>query len=65
MAKTKSYAFLYVSLWDPYMAHVQIDISGSYMDVVFKLKLVADDESEIWTSLSHSFTKGGLLQVSG
>ena len=47
------------------MAHVQIDISGSYMDVVFKLKLVADDESEIWTSLSHSFTKGGLLQVSG
>ena len=34
-------------------------VSGSYMDAVFKL--VAHKESEIWTSLSHSFTKGGLL----
>ena len=33
--------------------------SGSYMDAIFKL--VAHEESEIWTSLPHSFTKEVLL----
>ena len=36
------------------MAHVQNGISGSYMDTVFEL--VAHEESEICTSLPHSFT---------
>ena len=33
----------------------------SYMDVVFELG--AHEASEIWTSLPHSFTKEGLLQL--
>ena len=61
MAKTKTIYILYVSLWGPYKAHVQNGVSGSYMDAVFEL--VAHEESEIWTSLPHSFTKEGLLQL--
>ena len=53
---------LYWSLWGPYKARVQNGVPGSYMDAIFKL--VVHEESEIWTSLSHSFTKGGLLQLS-
>ena len=41
-------------------AHVQNSVSGSYMDAVFELV-----ESESWTSLPHSFTKEGLLQLPG
>ena len=52
---------LYGSLWDPYKAHVQNGISGSYMDAVFEL--VAQEESETWINLPHSFTKEGLLQL--
>ena len=37
--------------------HIQNGVSGSCTDAIF--------ESEIWTSLSHTFTKGGLLQLSG
>ena len=36
---------------------------GSQRNAVFEF--VAHEESEIWTSLSYSFTKGGLLQLSG
>ena len=44
-------------------ARVQNGVSGSYMDAVFEL--VAHEESESWTSLPHSFTKEGLLQLLG
>ena len=54
MAK-KNYIILYGSLWGPYQARAQNGISGSYMDAVFEP--VAHEESEIWTHLSHSFTK--------
>ena len=43
---------LYVS--GPYRAHVQNSVSGIYMDAVFKL--VAHEESEIWTSLPYRDT---------
>ena len=36
---------------------IQDGIPGSYMLAVFKR--VAHEVTEIWTSLSHSFTKGG------
>ena len=36
-------------------------VSGSYMDAVFEL--VAHEESEIWASIPHSFTKEDLLQL--
>ena len=42
---------------------VQNDISGSYKDAVFQL--VTHEGSESWTSLPHSFTKEGLLQLPG
>ena len=42
---------------------IQDGVPGSYMLAVFKH--VAHEETEIWTSLSHSFTKGGLLQLHG
>ena len=54
---------LYGSLWGPYKAHVQNGLCGSYMDTVFEF--VPHEASEIWTNLSHSYTKGGLLQLSG
>ena len=44
-------------------ARVQNCVSGSYMEAIFEL--VANEESEIWTSLPHSFTKEGLLQLPG
>ena len=59
MSKTNN---LYGSLWGPYKARVQNGVSGNYMDAVFEL--VVHEESEIWTCLSYSFTKGGLLQFS-
>ena len=46
-------------LWGPFKGRVQNGISGSYMYAVFKL--VAHEESEIWTSVPHSYTKEGLL----
>ena len=55
MAKTK--------LYTPYKARVQNGVCGSYIDAVFEL--VAHEESEIWTSVSYSFTKEGILQLSG
>ena len=61
--QNKTIYILYGSLWGPYKAHVQNGVSVSYMDAVFKL--VAHKESIISTSLSHSFSKGGLLQLSG
>ena len=54
---------LYVYLWGPYKARGQNGISGSYMYAVFELK--AHEASEIWTSLPHTFTKEGLLQLPG
>ena len=64
MAKTKLQCIymLYGSLWGPYKAQVH-GISGSYMDAAFEP--VEHDESEVSTSLPHSLTKGGLLQLSG
>ena len=44
-------------------ARVQNGVSGSYIDAVFEL--VAHEESDSWTSLPHSFTKEGLLQLPG
>ena len=43
-------------------ARVQNGVSGSYMDAV---ELVVNEKSESWTSLPHSFTKEGLLQLPG
>ena len=43
------------------MARVQNGFSGSSMDAVFEL--VAHKESDSWTSLLHSFTEEGLLQL--
>ena len=61
--QNKSIYILYVSLWGPCKARGQSGISGSYMDAVFKLKV--HEASEIWTSLPHTFTKEGLLQLPG
>ena len=41
-------------------ARVQNGVSGSFLSAVFK-----DKESEVWTNLSCSFIKGGLLQFPG
>ena len=49
-----------MGLYGAYKVHVQNGVSGSYM-----VKLVAHKESEIWTSLPHSFTKEGLLHLPG
>ena len=54
---------LYVALWDTNKACVKNDVSGGYMDDVFKC--VARKQSEIWTSLSHSFIKEVLPQLPG
>ena len=64
MAKTKLYTF-YMGLYGAPTRHVRVqnDVYGSYMDAVFEL--LAHEESEIWTSLPHSFTKEGLLQLPG
>ena len=43
-------------------AHVQ-NGSRAYMHAVFDL--IAHEELENWASLSHSFTKQGLLQLPG
>ena len=40
---------------------IQDGVPGSYMLAVFKH--VAHEESAIWTSLLHSFIKGGVLKV--
>ena len=61
--QNKTIYILYVSLWDPYNAHGQNGVSGSYMDAVFELR--AHEASEIWTSLPHTFAKEGLLQLPG
>ena len=42
---------------------IQIGTSGSHRDVVFEL--VAHEEPDIRTSLSHTFTKEGLLELLG
>ena len=60
-SQNKTIYILYGSLWGPYKARVQNGVSGSYMDAVFEL--VAHEESEIWTSLSHSFTTTALRLV--
>ena len=59
MAKTKLLQFLWLFMG----AHVQNGVPGSYMHAVFEP--VVHKESEIWTSLPHSFTKGELLQLPG
>ena len=63
MVKTKPYTIYMGPYEAPDRVHVQNGVTGSYMVAVFKL--VGDDKSEIWTSLSHSFTKGSLLQLLG
>ena len=64
MAKTKLYTF-YMSPYGVPTKHAcgQNGVSGSYMHAVFELK--AHEASEIWTSLPHTFTKEGLLQLPG
>ena len=42
---------------------IQDGVPSSYMLAVFKL--VVHEESEMRTSLSHGFTKGGLMQLQG
>ena len=59
MAKTK----LYMSPYGAPRKHVVKMASGSYMHAVFELR--AHEASEIWTSLPHTFTKEGLLQLPG
>ena len=44
-------------------ARAQNGVSGSFLGAVFEV--VADEETEIWTNLSCSFIKGGLLQLPG
>ena len=61
MAKTKLCTF-YMGLYGAPTRHVFKMASLSYMDAIFEL--VVHEESELWTCLSHSFTKGGLLQLS-
>ena len=51
------YIYMSVTLWTP---AIQDGVSYCYMDSVFEL--VANEESEIWISLPHSFMKRGLLQ---
>ena len=48
---------------EPIKARVQNGVSCSYMHAIFEL--VAHKQSKIWTSLLHSFAKGGLLQLPG
>ena len=59
--QNKSIQNLYGSLFGPYKACVQNGLTGSYMDAIFEF--VAHEESEIWTSLPHSFTEADLLQI--
>ena len=40
-------------------------LSTRLVSWMLSLKLVAHEESEIWTHPSHNFTKEGLLQYSG
>ena len=54
---------LYMSLWVLIKECIQNGVSCSYVHAIFEL--VEHEESEIWTSLLHSFTKGGLLQLPG
>ena len=54
---------IYIGPYGSPTKHVFKMASGSYMDAVFEL--VAHEELEIWTSLPHSFTKEGLLQLPG
>ena len=57
MAKTKLYTF-YMGL------HAVLQGTCSKWCLwQLHAKLAAHEESEIWTTLSHSFTKGGLLAV--
>ena len=64
MAKTKLYTF-YMSPYGAPTKHVvkMASLIGSYMHAVFELS--AHEASEIWTSLPHTFTKEGLLQLPG
>ena len=64
MGKTKLYTF-YMSLYGPPTNHVvkMASLHGSYVDAVFELRM--HEASEIWTSLPHTFTKKGLLQLPG
>ena len=41
----------------------QNGVPGSYMDVFFEL--MVHEELEVWASLLHSFTKGGLVKLPG
>ena len=61
MAKKK----LHTSPYGAPTKHVvkMVSLHGSYMHAIFKLK--AHEASEIWTGLPHTFTKEGLLQLSG
>ena len=54
--------FMYV-IMGPIKARVQNVVSRSYMHAIFEL--VAHELLEIWTVLSHSFTKGDLLHLPG
>ena len=62
MAKTKLYTF-YMGLYGAPTRHLLK--LGSLAVTYAVLELVVHEASEIWTSLSHNFTKGGLLQLSG
>ena len=63
--QNKTTHILYGSLLGSYKARVQNGDSGSTLHGNTVFEPVAHEESEIWTRLSHSFTKGGLLQLSG
>ena len=53
----------FTSFYPGRLARGQNSVSGSYMHAIFELK--AHEASEIWTSLPHTFTKEGLLQLPG
>ena len=63
MAKTKLYTFFMSPYGAPTKQVVKMASQLGCMDVVFELR--AHEASEIWTSLPHTFTKEGLLQLPG
>ena len=63
MAKTKLYTFYMSPYGAPTKQMVKMASLVVIAHAVFKPK--THEASEIWTSLPHTFTKAGLLQLPG
>ena len=63
MAKTKLYTF-YMSPYGAPTKHV-VKMTSLVVTCMPSSNFKAHEASEIWTSLSHTFTKEGLLQLPG